>query len=305
MSGCQSQRRMLLIVSRLRLDRSHVEGGAGLVGAHLDRSQAEGLPCERDVAPEIGLLERQLVRQHDEALHRDRQHDQDQEHGGDEADGQHGQAPCLAGSDHGIGENHDGDREQGGGPERPARDVDGGVPGAEHGAGGFGQQLVAVQDVPRRPGEEEQRSIGEKVVEHRARCDDPETRPVGDEPGPSIDDRQRGRARERQDGNGVLDPLEERELEQVEGDVVAVERLRLTERLRPKEADEVVPSFREAEPDDDRRHERGEHLDRPDQPKSERSDVGPGRRAVALGVKVRAVPTRSTWRASTRRLPHA
>ena len=152
----------------VRLDRRHVEGGAGLVGTHLDRSQAEGLPCERDVAPEIGLLERQLVRQHDEALHRDRQHHQDQEHGGDEADGQHGQAPCLAGSDHGIGENHDGDREQGGGPECPARGVDGGVPGAENCAGGFGQQLVAVQDVPSRPGEEEQRSIGEEVVEHRA-----------------------------------------------------------------------------------------------------------------------------------------
>ena len=106
---------MLSIVSRLRLDRSHVEGGAGLVGAHLDRSQAEGLPRERDVAPEIGLLERQLVRQHGVALHRDRQHDQDQEHGGHEAAGQHGQAPHLAGSDHGIGEDHEADGEQGGG----------------------------------------------------------------------------------------------------------------------------------------------------------------------------------------------
>ena len=46
-----------------------------------------------------------------------------------------------------------------------------------------------------------------------------------------------------------------------------VERLGLTKRLRPKEADEVVPSFCEAEPDNDRRHERGEHLHRSDQPK--------------------------------------
>ena len=131
----------------VRLDRSHVEGGTGLVSAHLDRSQAEGLPCELDVAPEIGLLERQLVRQHNEALHRDRQHDQDQEHGGDEAAGQHGEALGLAGGDHGIGEDHEADGEQGCGPECPARDVDGGVPGAEHGARGLGQQLVAVEDV--------------------------------------------------------------------------------------------------------------------------------------------------------------
>ena len=59
------------------------------------------------------------------------------------------------------------------------------------------------------------------------------------------------------------------QLEQVEGDVVAVERLGLTERLCPKEADEVVPSFREAESDADGRHERSEYLDRPNQPKSD------------------------------------
>ena len=50
---------------------------------------------------------------------------------------------------------------------------------------------------------------------------------------------------------------------------MAVERLGLTERLCPKEADEVVPSFREAEPDADGRHERSEYLDRPNQPKSD------------------------------------
>ena len=74
---------------------------------------------------------------------------------------------------------------------------------------------------------------------------------------------------EGQDHDRVLDPLQERELEQVEGYVVAVERVRLAERLCPKEADEVVPSFREAEPDDDRRHERSQYLERPNQPSSD------------------------------------
>ena len=98
---------------------------------------------------------------------------------------------------------------------------------------------------------------------------------------------------------GVLHSLQERELEQVKRNVVAVERLGLTERLRPKEADEVVPSFREAEPDDDRRQEGCEYPERPDQSNSDGSNVGLGSRAVALGVKIRAAPKRSTWRAST------
>ena len=66
---------------------------------------------------------------------------------------------------------------------------------------------------------------------------------------------------------------------------MAVERLGLTERLCPKEADEVVPSFREAEPDADGRHERSEYLDRRISP-SRTADVGPGRRAAALGVEI-------------------
>ena len=50
---------------------------------------------------------------------------------------------------------------------------------------------------------------------------------------------------------------------------MAVERLGLTERLCPKEAEQVVPSFREAESDADGRHERSEYLYRPNQPKSD------------------------------------
>ena len=111
---------MLLIVSRLASIAAMSRADAGLVGAHLDRGQTEGLPRELDVAPEIGLLERQLVRQHGEALHRDRQHDQDQEHGGHKATGQHGQSPRLAGSDHGIDEDHEAEREQGGSPAAPS-----------------------------------------------------------------------------------------------------------------------------------------------------------------------------------------
>ena len=68
----------------------------------------------------------------------------------------------------------------------------------------------------------------------------------------------------------VLDPLQERQLEQVEGDVVAVERLRLAEWLCPNKSDEVVPSFREAEPDDNRGDERSQHLERPNQTRSDR-----------------------------------
>ena len=45
----------------------------------------------------------------------------------------------------------------------------------------------------------------------------------------------RGRGRARQECHGVLDPVEERRTEQEKGDVAAVERLALAERLRPKE----------------------------------------------------------------------
>ena len=160
----------------VRLDRSHVEGGAGLVSAHLDRGQTEGFPRGRDVAPEIGLLERQLVRHHGVALHRNRQQDQDQEHGGHKDAGQHGQPPHLAGSDHGIDEDHEAEGQQSGSQQRPPRDVNGGVTSPKHRACGLGQQLVAIEDVSRRPGEQEQRGVGEKMVEHRSRSDDSDTR---------------------------------------------------------------------------------------------------------------------------------
>ena len=75
------------------------------------------------------------------------------------------------------------------------------------------------------------------------------------------------------------------ELEQVEGDVVAVERLGLTERLCPKEADEVVPSFREAEPTL-MAATSGASTSTARISPSRMVDGGPGRRAVALGVEI-------------------
>src|SRR5262245_9443222 len=48
-------------------------------------------------------------------------------------------------------------------------------------------------------------------------------------------------------------------------DVVAVERVRLTEWLCPEQSDEPIPPLREPEADDDRRHQRGKQLDGPSQ----------------------------------------
>ena len=64
---------------------------------------------------------------------------------------------------------------------------------------------------------------------------------------------------------------------------MAVERLGLTERLRPKEAEQIVPSLGEAEPDYHRRREGGEDLDGPNQAKLQGRDGASEEGACARG----------------------
>ncbi len=247
------------------LDLGHREDRLRIVGAHVDRIEAEGSAREVDVALQVGLLEGQLVGFDHEALDGDRQHHADHQHGAEKGAGQREHQPGAAGRDYGIGGEREQDREDGCTPKREAGDVDRGVAGAEHGTRGLGQEPVAVQDVARRPGEQEQERVRQQVVEHGARRHDPDARPVADQPAPAVGAEQQHGRREGEHRDRVLDPVEERQREQIKADVAAVERVGLAERLRPEEADERIPTLGEAEAHDQRRSERGQELERPDQ----------------------------------------
>ena len=117
----------------------------------------------------------------------------------------------LAGDRHPVAGGREEHGEERRAQERPACDMGGGVARAEHGPGGLAQQVVAVEEVARRPCAQEQRRVGEQVLEHRARRHDPGSLAVGDEPGTAIDDQEQRRGRERQERHGVLDPIEQRQ----------------------------------------------------------------------------------------------
>ena len=187
------------------------------------------------------------------------------QHEGKKAAGEPDDEPGPPGSDRGIGGEREQHRKQGRGPERPARDMDRRVAGAEHGARRLAQKTVAVQDVPRCPGEQEEQGVGEEVIEHRAWRHDPDAQAIADQPGAAVGEEQQRRRRQSEHRHRLLDPLERRKVEQIERDVATVEGLGLAERLCPDEADELVPALGEAEADDDRRDERREQLERADQ----------------------------------------
>ena len=85
---------------------------------------------------------------------------------------------------------------------------------------------------------------------------------------------------------------------------MAIERLGLAERLRPQEADELVPARREAKSDDHGCQERCQHLEGPDQA-GRRPGLEPEGGAAGSGPAAWAAATRSMWRASQRRLAQA
>ena len=250
----------------VRLDVRHRQRRVRVVGANVDPIEAEGYAGEVDVALEVGLLERQLVGLDHEALDRDRQHHPDHQHRAEKAAGEREHEARPAGRDHRIGGEREQDRQQRRTPEREPGDVDRGVAGAEHRPRRRGQKTVAVEHVARGPGEQEQDGVGQHVVEHGPGRHDPDPRAVADQPRPAVGDEQHRGRREGEHRDRVLDPVEERQLEQIEADVAPVERVGLAERLRPEEADEGIPALGEADADDQRRPERGQELERPDQP---------------------------------------
>ena len=139
--------------------------------------------------------------------------------------------------------------------------MDGGVTGAEYRTRGFGQQTIAVEQEARSQRGQKQRGVGREMAQNRARRHGPRARLPGEEPETGIDHRERHGASERKEGNHALNQAEERQCKQVEGDVMAVEWLGLAKGLCPEKSDQLVPFLGEAEPDDHRGCERGEHLE--------------------------------------------
>ena len=212
-------------------------------------------PGGRDVALYVGRFERGLGRGHLERLEEGRVDHTDHEgHEGPDAHGEDGQRPSLAPDveeQDGGGEDRD-DDEQG---LRRQAGVHVGVPGAVDIAVVRVHQTPPLQDVAGRLGQRDERQEHREVgLDRRAHAGDA---PLGQDPAVEVVEDDGDDERDDQDGQRpVDDEVHERELEDVEADVLVELRILDPEVAAMAKEDPVLPFADRARGRDERHDER-------------------------------------------------
>ena len=207
---------------------------------HLHVVQVVGVPGGRDVALDVGRLERALRRRHLERLQQGRVDDPDHErHEGPDPDGQHRQRPALAADveeqDPRREDRHVDEQQLGG-----QAGVHVGVAGAVHVAVLRVDQRPALQDVARRLVQRDEgqqdRDVGLDRRPH------PRQSPLRLDPAVEVVEHDRhGQGHDEDGQRPVHDEGQEGQLEDVEADVLVELRVRHPEAAAVAEEDPVVP----------------------------------------------------------------